>query len=47
MRLDVIDTGIGFNKDQHALIFAEFCRLERGARMAQGLGLGLSIVSAW
>jgi signal transduction histidine kinase len=44
VRLDVIDTGIGFNKDQHALIFAEFSRLEHGARMAQGLGLGLSIV---
>jgi signal transduction histidine kinase len=44
IRLDVIDTGIGFNKDQHALIFAEFSRLEHGARMAQGLGLGLSIV---
>ena len=45
IRLDIVDTGIGFNKDQHALIFAEFSRLERGARMAQGLGLGLSIVS--
>jgi signal transduction histidine kinase len=44
IRFDVIDTGIGFNKDQHALIFAEFSRLEHGARMAQGLGLGLSIV---
>src|SRR5690606_27295343 len=44
VRLDVIDTGIGFNRDQHALIFAEFSRLEHGARMAQGLGLGLSIV---
>lgn len=44
VRLDIIDTGIGFNKDQHALIFAEFSRLEQGARMAQGLGLGLSIV---
>lgn len=44
VRFDVIDTGIGFNKDQHALIFAEFSRLEHGARMAQGLGLGLSIV---
>ena len=40
----MIDTGIGFNKDQHRLLFAEFSRLERGARMAQGLGLGLSIV---
>jgi CheY-like chemotaxis protein len=44
IRLDVIDTGIGFNKDQSSLIFAEFSRLEHGARMAQGLGLGLSIV---
>ena len=44
IRLDVIDSGIGFNKDQHRLLFAEFSRLERGARMAQGLGLGLSIV---
>ena len=44
LRLDVIDTGIGFNRDQHALIFAEFSRLDQGARMAQGLGLGLSIV---
>ena len=43
-RLDVVDSGIGFNKDQHKLVFAEFSRLERGARMAQGLGLGLSIV---
>lgn len=43
-RLDVIDTGIGFNRDQHLLLFAEFSRLDRGARMAQGLGLGLSIV---
>ncbi|MHA6691579.1 ATP-binding response regulator [Devosia sp. A449] len=44
LRLDVVDTGIGFNRDQHKLLFAEFSRLERGARMAQGLGLGLSIV---
>lgn len=44
VRLDVIDTGIGFNRDQHRLVFAEFSRLEHGARMAQGLGLGLSIV---
>jgi signal transduction histidine kinase len=44
IRLDIVDTGIGFSKDQHALVFAEFSRLERGARMAQGLGLGLSIV---
>jgi signal transduction histidine kinase len=44
LRLDVIDSGIGFNRDQQGLLFAEFSRLEQGARMAQGLGLGLSIV---
>lgn len=44
LRLDVIDTGIGFSMDQNPLIFAEFSRLDHGARMAQGLGLGLSIV---
>jgi CheY-like chemotaxis protein len=44
VRIDVVDTGIGFNRDQHGLLFAEFSRLEQGARMAQGLGLGLSIV---
>jgi signal transduction histidine kinase/CheY-like chemotaxis protein len=44
VRLDIIDSGIGFNRDQHGLIFAEFSRLEHGARMAHGLGLGLSIV---
>jgi signal transduction histidine kinase len=44
LRLDVVDTGIGFNRDQHRLVFAEFSRLDRAARMAQGIGLGLSIV---
>lgn len=44
IRLDVIDSGIGFSREQHQLLFAEFSRLEQGARMAQGLGLGLSIV---
>ncbi|HVX71284.1 MAG: ATP-binding response regulator [Devosia sp.] len=44
VRLDVVDTGIGFSREQHQLLFAEFSRLEQGARMAQGLGLGLSIV---
>ena len=43
-RLDIIDTGIGFSREQQGLIFAEFSRLEQGARMAPGLGLGLSIV---
>ena len=42
--VQIVDTGIGFSRDQHRLLFAEFSRLEQGARMAQGLGLGLSIV---
>lgn len=44
LRLDVIDNGIGIDADQHSLIFTEFSRLEPGARIAHGLGLGLSIV---
>jgi signal transduction histidine kinase len=44
VRIDVIDTGIGIDRHQHQLIFTEFSRLEQGARIAPGLGLGLSIV---
>lgn len=44
VRLDVVDTGIGIDRHQHQLIFTEFSRLEQGARIAPGLGLGLSIV---
>ena len=44
IRLDVIDTGIGISREQQGLIFSEFSRLEQAARMAPGLGLGLSIV---
>lgn len=44
VRLDVIDTGIGIDRRQHNIIFTEFSRLEQGARIAPGLGLGLSIV---
>ncbi len=44
LRLDVVDTGIGILPAQHSLIFTEFTRLESGARIARGLGLGLSIV---
>ncbi|WP_196259440.1 ATP-binding response regulator [Pelagibacterium limicola] len=44
VRLDVVDTGIGIDRHQHNLIFTEFSRLEPGARIAPGLGLGLSIV---
>lgn len=42
--LQVIDTGIGIAPDQLGTVFGEFTRLEEGAREAQGLGLGLSIV---
>lgn len=45
LRLDVVDTGIGIAPAQHALIFTEFTRLDAGARIARGLGLGLSIVN--
>ena len=44
VRLDIIDTGIGISREQQGLIFSEFSRLEQAARMAPGLGLGLSIV---
>lgn len=44
LRLDIIDQGIGISGEQQGLIFAEFSRLEQGARMAPGVGLGLSIV---
>nr|WP_208408157.1 PAS domain-containing hybrid sensor histidine kinase/response regulator [Variibacter gotjawalensis] len=40
----VYDTGVGIPRSQLRAIFREFHRLDRGARVAQGLGLGLSIV---
>lgn len=42
--IQVFDTGIGIPIDKLSSIFGEFTRLEEGAREAQGLGLGLSIV---
>jgi Na+/proline symporter/signal transduction histidine kinase/CheY-like chemotaxis protein len=42
--LQVIDTGIGIASEKLNTVFREFTRLEEGAREAQGLGLGLSIV---
>jgi signal transduction histidine kinase/CheY-like chemotaxis protein len=42
--IQVFDTGIGIPIDKLGSIFGEFTRLEEGAREAQGLGLGLSIV---
>ncbi len=40
----VADTGIGIPAKQQKMIFKEFQRLEQGARIERGLGLGLSIV---
>ena len=44
LRIDVYDTGVGIPESQQRDIFVEFHRLEQGARVARGLGLGLSIV---
>ena len=42
--IQVFDTGIGIPADKLNTVFQEFTRLDDGAREAQGLGLGLSIV---
>jgi len=44
VRVDVYDTGIGIPESKRGDIFVEFHRLDQGARIARGLGLGLSIV---
>jgi signal transduction histidine kinase len=44
LRIDVYDTGIGIPQSKRRIIFQEFQRLDEGARVARGLGLGLSIV---
>ncbi|MEO3998096.1 PAS domain-containing hybrid sensor histidine kinase/response regulator [Mesorhizobium sp. CAU 1732] len=44
VELQIWDTGIGIEEDKLNTVFREFTRLEEGAREAQGLGLGLSIV---
>ena len=43
-RIEVWDTGLGIAPEHERIVFAEFKRLDQGARMAPGLGLGLSIV---
>lgn len=42
--LQIIDTGIGIPESKLNAVFGEFTRLDEGAREADGLGLGLSIV---
>jgi signal transduction histidine kinase/CheY-like chemotaxis protein len=44
LRIDVYDTGLGIPQSKQRDIFKEFHRLDQGAKIARGLGLGLSIV---
>ena len=44
LQISVYDTGVGIPPLKRGEIFKEFHRLEQGARIARGLGLGLSIV---
>ena len=44
LSINVYDTGVGIPQSKKKAIFKEFHRLEQGARIARGLGLGLSIV---
>jgi Na+/proline symporter/signal transduction histidine kinase/CheY-like chemotaxis protein len=42
--IQVVDTGLGIPPSKQKIVFREFERLDQGARVARGLGLGLSIV---
>jgi Na+/proline symporter/signal transduction histidine kinase len=44
LQIGIYDTGVGIPPLKRGEIFKEFHRLEQGARIARGLGLGLSIV---
>ncbi len=44
LRVEVWDTGLGIPSSKQRTVFREFQRLDQGARVARGLGLGLSIV---
>jgi Na+/proline symporter/signal transduction histidine kinase len=44
LRVEVYDTGIGIPHAKRRAVFREFHRLDQGARVARGVGLGLSIV---
>ena len=42
--IEVWDTGLGIPASKQKIVFREFQRLDQGAKVARGLGLGLSIV---
>lgn len=42
--IQVFDTGLGIPANKQKIVFREFERLDQGAKVARGLGLGLSIV---
>jgi Na+/proline symporter/signal transduction histidine kinase/CheY-like chemotaxis protein len=42
--VEVLDTGLGIPPSKQKTVFREFQRLDQGAKVARGLGLGLSIV---
>ena len=42
--IQVLDTGLGIHASKQKIVFREFLRLDPGAKVARGLGLGLSIV---
>jgi len=44
LQIYIHDTGVGIPPSKRGEIFKEFHRLDQGARIARGLGLGLSIV---
>src|SRR6185437_1748105 len=44
LSINVYDTGLGIPQSKQRAIFREFHRLDQGAKVARGLGLGLSIV---
>jgi CheY-like chemotaxis protein len=44
LRIEICDTGLGVPNAKRRAIFKEFHRLDQGAKVARGLGLGLSIV---
>ncbi|HEX8664893.1 MAG TPA: NahK/ErcS family hybrid sensor histidine kinase/response regulator [Beijerinckiaceae bacterium] len=44
LSLEVLDTGLGIPISKRKVVFHEFQRLDQGAKVARGLGLGLSIV---